>query len=214
MMAVMRARFVVVALLVARTASAQAPGEVQPIAPPPQVVVCADCVAVMEHRWAVSLSLAATGLQDKADNDQANLGGAEVAVAFRVTPHLELQLQLADAHENHEDVDSHMELGSVAIGFRYRFLPFQHLNFYAHVAIGAATLTQDAQPKSDSRTMFQLGLGAEYRFDHLAIHFELRGLSIAELLLPHDDPAGGDGNIRLSGPISGGQALLGASYYF
>ena len=212
----MRARFVVVALLVARTASAQAPGEVQPIAAPPQVVVCADCVAVMEHRWSVGLSLAATGLQSKDNTDQANLGGAEVDVAFRVTPHLELQLQLADAKQNHDDttIDSHMELGSVAIGFRYRFVPFQHLNFYAHTAIGGATLTQDAQPKSDGRAMFQLGFGGEYRFDHLAIHLELRALAIAALMtVPLSDPAG-DGSIRLAGQLSGGQALLGASYYF
>jgi hypothetical protein len=206
----MRARVIVVALLVARTASAQAPGEVQPIAPPPATIVCADCVAVMEHRWSVSLSLAATGLQSKDNTDQTNLGGGEVAVAFRATPHLELQLQLADAHENHQAVDSHMELGSVALAFRYRFLPFQHWNVYAHAAIGSTTLTQDAQPNSDARAMFQLGFGGEYRFDHFAIHFELRALAIAGLMtVPLTDPA-----IRLSGQLSGGQALLGASYYF
>lgn len=207
----MRARFIVVALLVARTASAQAPGEVQPIAQPPPPIVCADCVMVMEHRWSVGLSLAATGLQSQNDSDQANLGGGEVDVAFRVTPHLELQLQLADAKQNHNDaIDSNMELGSVALGFRYRFVPFQRLNFYAHTAIGGATLTQDAQPKSDSRAMFQLGFGGEYRFDHLAIHLELRALAIAgQMTAPISD-----GSIRLAGQLSGGQALLGASYYF
>jgi hypothetical protein len=213
----MRARFVVIALLVARTASAQAPGEVQPIAQPPPPIVCADCVNVMDHRWSVGLALAATGLQSQNDSDQANLGGGELSVAFRVTPHLELQLQLADAKQNHDDttIDSHMELGSVAIGFRYRFVPFQHLNFYAHTAIGGATLTQDAQPKSESRAMFQLGFGGEYRFDHLAIHLELRALAIAGLMAaPLTDPAGDGTQIRLPGQLSGGQALLGASYYF
>ena len=213
MMGLMRARVIIVALVVARTASAQAPGEVQPIAPPPAPIVCADCLSVMEHRWSVSLSLAATGLQSKDNTDQVNLGGGEIDVAFRATPHLELQLQLADAKQNHEAVDSHMELGSVAIGFRYRFLPFQHLNFYAHTAIGGATLTQDAEPKSDSRAMFQLGVGGEYRFDHLAIHFELRALAIAQEAVPHLAPVDPTG-IRLTGQLSGGQALLGGSYYF
>jgi hypothetical protein len=214
MMGLMRARFIVVALVVARTASAQAPGEVQPIAPPPAPIVCADCLSVMEHRWSVSLSLAATGLQSKDNTDQVNLGGGEVAVAFRATPHLELQLQLADAHENHEDIDSHMELGSVAFAFRYHFLPFQHWDVYAHAALGSATLTQDAQPKSDARAMFQLGFGVEYRFVHLAIHIELRGLAIGSLMtVPLTDPAG-DGGIRLAGQLSGGQGVLGASYYF
>jgi hypothetical protein len=207
----MRARFVVVAMLVGRTAFAQAPGEVQPVAPP-QAIVCADCLSVMEHRWSLSASLAATGIQDKDGSDKANFGGAEIAVGFRATPHLELRLQLAAAHQNAEANDSDMDLDSFALAIRYRFLPFQHFNVYAHAALGSTTLAQDAQRNTASRGMFQLGVGGEYRFDHFAIDFQLRAVAIGQQNAPNGVPI--DPAIRLTGPLSGGQALLGATYYF
>ena len=124
----------------ASTAFAQAPGDQPGFAAPGCEVIApvSPAAAVMARRWAVSLGVgtatyAPTGSPD--DKSQFSIG--ELAVRYRATPHLELELsgtggQLANGND--------LEVHSVTAGLRYRMRPGHAWDWYLLGGLGATEL--------------------------------------------------------------------------
>src|SRR5690348_14546158 len=92
----------------AATARAQAPGEMAPAVPPPPPQFVANCgsssIDVMANRWAVGLSVGSLSTAPKdTPDDKTQFGIGELALRFRATPHLELELAVGGGREQLSD---------------------------------------------------------------------------------------------------------------
>jgi opacity protein-like surface antigen len=228
-------------LFAASVASAQAPGEQEPIAAPDAATACgAPCgcrhlESVMDNRWAVGLSLGSMSLAPDGQTDsKTSFGVGELALRFRATPHLELELSAGGGREQRDDnQQGDLEVNTVALAARYRFNPDGAWNWFAMAGLGAASVTfHDAtQQERDDAThpLAMLGVGVERRFHHFALQAELRAIGIGEK--HHSDPAmdppppAADATAMAttvtppttSSPDqkqSGGALTIGLSYYF
>jgi hypothetical protein len=252
-----------VLLLVAATATtafAQAPGDydaqpapqvmgpsVVPVAeaPPPCAWSAAPHESVMAHRFAVGLSLGHLSLASRttqADNtaapvqgDPTEFGVGELAVRFRATLHIELELAIGGGHQQTKDgSQGDLDIKTASLGVRWRFFPEHRWNIFASGGIGGIQMAQhgadDATFKSSERPMMQLGVGLERRFRHFALQAELRAISAG----PQKDstvmaqPAGGTSTPTTTTQpppptptmsaqpdnMAGGVLTIGASYYF
>ncbi|HEV7559549.1 MAG TPA: hypothetical protein VGO00_28935, partial [Kofleriaceae bacterium] len=127
----MSLRLIIASLFVAGTAYAQAPGEVPaPVAP---VVVVAPPVEVpvMANRWSVGLSVGGMGLAADATPDaKTNFSIGELAVRFRATPHLEIELAVGGGRQNDNGMDGDLQVSTAAVALRYRFMPHSRWNWY------------------------------------------------------------------------------------
>src|SRR5262245_23586241 len=237
MKAMLRLSLVVAPLLVAATAHAQAPGEVapQPMPAPmvaPVAATCTSCLPepVMANRWSIGLSLGSMGISPK-DNpdDQTSFAVGELALRFRATPHLELELAVGGGGEKlSNNMDGQREVSGGTFSLRYRFLPERHLNWYLLAGIGGVAVTQkdatDQERQDAQRGVFQLGAGLEYRWSQFALSLELRGMGISEaknqgtptvMVGTGTQPPATQPPSSLSpGGYSGAQVTGGASYYF
>jgi len=223
-------RLIVASLFVAGTAYAQAPGEVQVVPAAPIVVVApAASVPVMANRWSVGLSLGGMGLaSDAAPDAKTNFSIGELAVRFRATPHLEIELAFGGGRQNDNGMDGDLQVSTGAVALRYRFMPHSRWNWYLLAGLGAASVASHEasdQERSDStRGMFEFGVGIERRFAHFALDAEFRGIALGETKAEQTTPV--DGTVMGATPastvaptmstdkMSGGQFTIGASYYF
>jgi len=228
-------------LFAASLAHAQAPGEWVPPAAPDGGTVCAPCGcrhvdSVMDNRWSLGLSLGSMSLAPDGQSDnQTAFAVGELALRFRATPHLELELSAGGGREQLSDnQQGDLEVTTVALAARYRFNPEGAWNWFVMAGIGGAAVTfHDAtQKERDDAThpLGMLGIGLERRFHHFAVQAELRAIGIGDKNRsdaqmdappPPADPTAMATTV-VSPPTttspsqkqSGGAATIGLSYYF
>ena len=218
-----RAALVLGLLLVAPAAFAQAPGET-----PPQAPGIAAQEDVMASRWAVGFSLGGINVSTESQSP-TGFGLGELALCFRATPHLELELALAAGNSHDGNVD--MPADQVRYGvldLRYRFLPGHAWNWWLEAGLGDLAEfpktpypqlgTGGQSPQDAQRPLGELGIGLERRFHAFAVDAELRAFSIGPAKV--DPPVLQQPIIVLNtmvstgAPASAEQLTLGASYYF
>lgn len=245
-------------LLAASSAYAQAPGEVAPgpaqVAPaPPQVAPAAPQAApapaspcwhaaapvpVMEHRWAIGLSIGGMSVapKDAPDGSEAQFRVGELEVRYRATRRLELQLATSGGRQALADsTDGELAAGTVMLGLRYRFLPEHRWNWFVSGALGGTVIAPHESTKEQrdgaTRPLGMLGIGVERRFQQLALQAELRMVGLGQRKDAADAvPVAGGGAAppptmlaplvpastaaASADQLSGGMFTLGASYYF
>jgi opacity protein-like surface antigen len=193
----MNARFVALSLaplFASSLARAQAPGEYVPPPPAPVAVPrdvgcgwgCSIAEPVMARRWALGLSLGSMGIAPEGQPDNATrFTIAELALRFRVTPHLELDLAVGGGRERTVDgADGDREVGQGMLALRYRFQSEAQWNWFVMGGIGGAAVTRhDAtdQERDDAmQPAAMLGIGIERRFHSFALQAELRAIGFGE----------------------------------
>jgi len=214
---------------------APAPVTVQISAPAatPVRVACATArprAPVMANRWAVGLSLGSMSLApESAPDDPTHFALGELALRFRATRHLELELAAGGGREQTaDDQDGDLEVAAVTLAARYRFRPEAAWNWFVMGGIGAAAVTfhdaSDQQREDATHPMGMLGIGVERRFRHFALQAEARAVGLGTR---DDDDAMEVRPLaaRVATPIievparadearSGGSLSIGLSYYF
>jgi hypothetical protein len=142
--------------------------------------------SVMANRWSIGLSVGSMSLApEAAPDDQTAFALGELALRFRATPHLELELSAGGGRERTaDDQDGELQVNTAAIAARYRFRPEAAWNWFVMAGIGGASVTHhDAtqQERSDAtQPLGMLGIGVERRFHHLALQAELRGVGLGK----------------------------------
>lgn len=230
-------------LLATGTAFAQAPGEM-PMAPPPSAPAYAPsagnpcsyaAVTPMAHRFAIGLSIGGFVLAPDGapEGTEARFRGGELAIRYRASRRLELELALAGGRQVLEDdTDGDLAAGSVALALRYRLRPERRWGIFLMGGIGGAVVapheSTEAEREGATRPFAMLGVGVERRFRRFALQAELRVIGMGprqdamEQTPIADDGAGGRPLPRLpemadtthAEELTGGMFTLGASYYF
>jgi len=224
-------------LLVATAAHAQAPGEaaVQPApvvgpAPAPVVVVPAR-ESVMANRWAIGFSFGGLGVAPEETPDaKTNFRVGELALRYRVTRHLELELAIGGGRQVlDDDSEGELEASTGLLAARYRFRPEQRWNWFLMAGLGGTSIADhdatDEERDAQSRGMVQLGVGVERRFRRFALQAELRAIGMGpretEDEVPATDVMTGTSPaatppepMTTSDKLNGGVFTIGASYYF
>ena len=212
------------------SAHAQAPGEVlgeASEAQPPMVIQVARPASVMDDRWAVGLSLGSMSLAHDGSHDHTGFGIGELAVRFRASPHLELELSAGGGRQLLDNGDQgDLEVNTAAAALRYRFNPEGAWNWFVMGGIGGASVTfhdaTDQERDDATHALAMLGVGVERRFRHFALQAELRGVTIAgghtDDKMAQAAPVSGTVGSPTPSPanvkLSGGSLTIGASYYF
>jgi hypothetical protein len=184
-------------------AHAQAPGEVapqppgaqppgaQPAAPAPDSPCATPCgcsqpESVMANRWSVSLAVGQMSMAPESSPDSKTAFGiGELALRFRATPHLELELAVVGGREQLPDnQEGDREVNTAVFAARYRFRPEEAWNWFLMGGLGGASVTRhDAtqQERDDAtRPLGMLGIGIERRFHHFALQAEARAIGIGD----------------------------------
>jgi hypothetical protein len=231
--------FLLAPLFAATVAHAQAPGEMAPVGPEDACGAPCGCrpapvrESVMDNRWALGLSIGSMSLAPRGQSeDKTAFTIGELALRFRATPHLELELSAGGGRERlDDDRQGDLEVGTIALAARYRFNPEGAWNWFLMGGIGGASVTfHDAtQEERDDAThpLALLGIGVERRFHHFAIQAEARVVAVGDK--HRDDPAmdlpGGEVAAMATAVtpptttspgdrLGGGAITIGASYYF
>lgn len=194
-------RPVVVVLLAAATAHAQAPGQV----PPPPTTP-----SVMIDRWAVGLAIGTASLTPQvAGAPHTGFGLLALAGRFRIYPRfeVELELELGGAKGN-------LAYGGLSADARYRFLVGEPWNWFLLGGLGVTGVHASNATGVDAkgRGSIRIGAGVERRFDRFALGAELRLLAIGA-----NDAAADDGTLAAAfahDGVSGVSITVGGSYYF
>jgi hypothetical protein len=225
------------------TALAQTPGDYYGdasgapgmISPQPVVIMTAPVRNVMADRWAVGLSIGGFSTSPDSSPDQKtqfNVG--ELALRFRATPHLELELAVGGGAEKLSDgSQGDTQLSMAALALRYRFAIQSDWNWWIMGGLGQAVIdsknvTDSMQLDADTRPLAELGIGLEHRWDHFALQAELKAVGMGERKggdlkgapVPVDASGApitsGGGSVTNGNPDtqSGGALTIGASYYF
>lgn len=234
-------------LLAAGSAYAQAPGEVAPEPAPPSSYAPAPAPAsahpctyssapVMARRWAIGLSVGHLGVAPDGapEGAEARFRVTELAVRYRATRRLELELAMSGGREMVEDdTEGELATGSVTLAMRYRFRPEQRWSWWVMGGLGGTVVaphqSSEAERDGATRPLGMVGIGIERRFRRFALQAELRGIGLG----PREDAVEGvpvaDGGDAPTMPVprlpasaaatyadelGGGMATLGASFYF
>lgn len=216
-------------LVLSSTAYAQAPGEVE-IAPPGMTPEVAPTPTVeAPRRWSVGLGIGFVDLAPhSAPEATTQFDVGQLAVRYRATRHLEVELALAGGGEVLDTGEAgYRSLSQAVLGLRWRFRPEQRWNWWVMAGMGSLAVTRDQATQSEqenaSQSTLQFGLGLERRWTQFALQAELRAVGVA----PNDDapmttppalPGGMDAWSRsLHDPRegkAGGQFSISANYYF
>jgi len=215
-------------------APAPAPVAVQIVTPAsaPVQVACASARprdSVMANRWAVGLSLGSMSLApESTPDDRTDFAIGELALRFRATRHLELEVAAGGGRERTADnEDGDREITQVTLAARYRFRPEAAWNWFVMGGIGAAAVTRhdatDEQRHDATQPLGMLGIGVERRFRHFALQAEARAVGLGK----RDDhdamdvtPVSARSTPVVEVPTrsdearSGGSLSIGLSYYF
>lgn len=242
----MKLGFVVAPLLVAATAYAQAPGdyaETGDVSPPGMTPVAQPQVVVQPAprplRWSIGVGFGSVGLAPHQDpENETDFAIGQLAVRYRATTHLEIELAVAGGREQLEDgEDGDREVNQAVLALRYRFSPQRAWNWWLMAGMGSLTVASqyasDEEREAASQSTLQLGVGLERRFRHFAFQVEARAVGVApndEMTADvkpvpppvMDDGTGGKEPVPYDPPYSytsrdglkGGQLTLGVSYYF
>jgi hypothetical protein len=247
----MRLRILAAALapvLSASIAHAQAPGEVyaqpaaqtvvivpaapQMAAPPmaPPVAACAAPIAeresVMSNRWSLGFSAGSMALAPEGSpDDKTTFAVGELDLRFRLTPHLELEASIGGGRERTADNQrGDLEVTTVALAARYRFMPEQPWNWFVMAGFGGAAVTRhdatDQERNDATQPLGMLGIGLERRFHHFALQAEARavglGKSTKDTMSTEPAAMSTITPTPTTDPLqrSGGLITIGASYYF
>jgi hypothetical protein len=214
-------------LFAAPLAHAQAPGEVQPVGVAPEAG-CEPRPAVMNDRWAIGFSVGGVSIAPSdAPDVQTHFTVGELALRFRATLHLELELAVGGGRERTPDnMDGDLQVSTAALALRYRFRAEEHWNWFVMGGLGGAAIARHdatSQERSDAtQPMFVAGIGTEYRFDHLALQAELRGFglgvakpdSTTQMTSMPVDPNASAPNASADIQRSGASLSVGLSFYF
>jgi hypothetical protein len=189
------------AVLVTSVAHAQAPGDIDPqpvgvpvamvpVAVAPAViapiVACGGPESVMDRRWAIGLSLSTMSLSpDGAPDDRTAFAIGELALRFRATHHLELELTVGGGRERTaNDQDGDLQVSAAMLAARIRFRPEAAWNWFVMAGVGGASVTlhdaTDPERSDATRPMAMLGIGVERRFRHFALQAEARAIGIGD----------------------------------
>jgi hypothetical protein len=234
-------------LLAASSAHAQAPGEVAPYAAPAPAPYyapapapadpCASAPSVMARRWAIGLSLGSMGVtpEGASQDTETRFRIAELAVRYRATRRLELELAMSGGREVLEDgVEGTLATGSVTLAMRYRFRPERRWSWWVMGGLGGSVIaphySSEAEREGATRPLGMLGIGLERRFRRFALQAELRGIGLgpredAMVVAVPDRPTSDGGPAPVprlpagaattyAEELGGGMFTLGASYYF
>jgi hypothetical protein len=226
-------------LFASSLAHAQAPGDLVP--PPAGAAPESVCAApgggrshagsVMARRWSVGLAFGQMSLATESQPDsKIDFGIGQLALRFRATPHLELELSVGGGREQLADnQEGDREVTAAAIAARYRFRPEAAWNWFVMGGLGGASVTRhDAtQQERDDAThpLGVLGIGIERRFRRFALQAEARAIGIGDKdrndaaadPAPVTDPGMMARATTTSPPSenqSGGALTIGLSYYF
>ena len=216
-------------LLSASTALAQAPGEVspdpEPVPPSAMPTVSGNPstagIDVMRRRWAVGLNLG--GMSLTADDDETGtetqFRTGELSIRYRATPHFELELLLSGGRQVLEDgEDGDLAMGGGTLAARYRFRAEQRWNWWLMGGLGMTVIERhdstEEQRSSAGRPHVAFGIGLERRFNRFAIHAELRGVAMGPREDEMDVVPQRTLDPRTAQNLSAGQFNLGASFYF
>jgi hypothetical protein len=199
-------RGLLVLVLLAGTAHAQAPGQVQPVAP-------TDAPSIMDRRWSVSLSLGTLGLEPDVNGggESVTFGMLELAGRFRIRLFVDVGLSIHGGGAGEGD----LSIAGLYLDGRYRFLAERPWNLWALLSLGVASVAAEAQSDEakQGRGSLRLGAGVERRFRAWALHAELRLIAIGENkdFEPTEiSPA----NVMAKSPLNGGSLTIGGSFYF
>jgi hypothetical protein len=228
---------VVAPVAAAPSAPVAAPGMVPagaPVVPENGCAIpCENCrESVMANRWAIGLSVGSMSLAPKSSpDDKTAFAVGELALRFRATPHLELELTAGGGREQTSDgMQGDLEVNTAVIAARWRFRPEAAWNWFVMGGIGGASITRhDAtkQERSDAtQPLGMLGIGLERRFRHFALQAELRGVGLgtSKKDAPADPPVAQPPATVMTTTAappatadierSGGSLTIGLSYYF
>jgi hypothetical protein len=217
-------RLGLLALFASSTAYAQAPGEVAPTVPAepaPMVVVVPEGPDVMRHRLGVGVNLGGMSVASDDAATPTDFRTSELAIRFRATPRLELELVLSGGRQVLEDdSDGELAMGGGTLAARYRLRPGHRWDWWLSAGLGATVIerhTANEQLRDDAtRGHFAFGIGLERRWTHFAIHSELRLMAIG----PRNDadvmtlPIREVHDARLARELTGAVFNFGASFYF
>lgn len=201
----MRALLLVV--LAAGTAHAQAPGQVpaQPVAP--------AAPSVMDDRWSASLGLMSEGLTPKSSGSNTQFGGVELAGHYRFTPALQLGLSFLGAGSA-----GNLSTVGIFIDMHYRFFPDNPWNLYALGSLGVAGAADNHANTNEqkARGALRLGLGGERRFGHVGIDAELFLVHVGANTVPPTPRSTSSATAQKleRDALNGGALVVGATFYF
>jgi len=201
-----------------------------PIAPAPAPMCECGLVRVareplMANRWSVGLSGGGMGLKADGSTHTTSFGVGELAVRFRATPHLELEVTAGGGREQLDNgMEGDLEVAMFAGSLRYHINPYDQWNWFVMGGVGAAAVTfhdvSDQERKDATHPMGMLGVGVERRFNHFALQAELRAIGIADKKTDREMsavalPGGGEPTTNAANmKQSGGELTIGGSWYF
>jgi hypothetical protein len=193
---------------------------------PPEAGYAATCVdcrePVMANRWSLGVSVGSMGLAPKGSPDnRTDFIVGELALRFRATPHLELEVASNGGQESNDDRNNYLRINTVALAARYRFMPEAAWNWFVMGGVGAAAIADhnatDRERNDAIQPLGMLGVGVERRFDHLALQAELRGIGLGKRTnkTSADSAAMTAPAAMSTEPARSGASLsVGLSYYF
>lgn len=191
------------------SAFAEAPGEVDadpaPMGPSmvrPTVETAAPCA--MGQRWSLGFVLGQASLAPKHSPDAKSdfaIGG--LALRYRATRHLELELALTGGKEQLPDGSAgDRQLDAGTLGLRYRFAPGAAWNWSVMGALGSTSIASAGATQQErdavAQKTGQLGIGVERRFERFAVQAELRWITMEQ------DHRHAKGSTTTQPPPSGG----------
>jgi hypothetical protein len=217
---------------------APAPVIAPAIAPAPTTtVICGGGggESVMANRWALGFSLGSMSLApDAAPDDKTAFAVGELALRFRATPHIELELTVGGGRERTPDnQDGDLAVSTGLLAARYRFRPEAAWNWFVMGGFGGAAVTRhdatDQERHDATQPLGMLGVGVERRFRHFAIQAEARAIGIGNKPRDETMPASAPAASGAIDPTAmsttaappaidekraGGSLSVGLSYYF
>lgn len=228
-------------LFVATTAYAQAPGEYEegtgaPGLAPVVVPVEAVVPAPKPRRWSVGLGIGSMGLAPHgAPEAESEFAVGQLAVRYRATRRLEIELAFAGGREQLEGYDGDRyegdrEVSSAVLALRYRFAPEHRWNWWLMAGLGSLAVTHhhasDHEREYAQQSTLQFGAGLERRFHRFAVQLELRAVGVKandeDVAAPVPDMREPGTGVMALPPttlgngngMAGGQLLLSGNYYF
>jgi len=208
-----------VSLLTAATAHAQAPGQWASPPPPPagDPAAPAPAESAFTRRFSIALGAGSLRIVDGMSSGEASFDIAQIAVRYRATPHLELELSGGGGTERYEDgTEGDLGVATGTLAARYRFNPEQHWNGWVLAGFGVTTVAPQVASQEvvdgAQRGHGVIGAGLEYRWTRFALQAELRAYAFGDSQAEID--AENQYGQMPTTELTGSNVTVGAAYYF